>query len=983
MLLKRLFVIVAIMLASSALNSVMCQTAGTISGRVSDAEKGDPLPGASVMLEGTSLGASTKLDGTFTILNVPPRSYRIRVSYIGYATRELTVQIGESSQVKEDLKLDPVGLKGKEVVVTAQAVGQNAAINQQLSSQNIVSVVSAARIQELPDANAAESVGRLPGVYLLRTGGEGYAVAIRGMEPTYNQVMIDGVQMPSIGPNDRHADMSMISSSMLSGIEIYKTVTPDMDAAVFGGVVNFQIQEAQRTTTGTPEINLSLQGGYDHVQNAYNDYKLLGSVGDRYLDDRFGVIAQGVIENVNLTSGQLNATYDLLTHKYEVSNPMELTGLTPTYSPSQRQRYDATLTLDYRLPKGKIELMNFFSRGDTKTETRGQTYLLGNNQITFNAGYSPNRLNVITNLLDFKQDILTFDVDMRFSHSYTENINTGSWSMNFLQSSAGLSSIPVGENPALIAQAAAAKVDVGDMLFNDLSTSNNFVKHRDIAGSLDIQRSFNFSDLVSATLKFGGQYKYASAFYDYNDGSGTLFAVTDQNARKAVLEVFPWLTQPPYNLSGPLQFPIAAFSDPSYTYGRFLSGAYTMGLPINLGFVSQVLQVVVDSTRGQPVAGGNTYPYAPDVYGSGASDYTGGEYQSAGYIMATINVGTQITIIPGVRYQGLKTSYNASWYFDAGAQNPYPYTLPHIDTTIDEYHGYWLPDVILRYKPLEWFDVRVAYTNTISYPEPTQITPVIDVNDNSHSVTWHNFALKPATSQNYDLALSFHNNSIGLFTAGGFIKQIDDMIFGTGTVFISDPSKYSGLPSRTKGYSLSTSINDPYRVNVLGTELEWQTHFWYLPWVLSGLVMDLNYTHIFSGAKYPYTITYPGVYPTYVPTHVDTFYTDRLIDQPKDIANLSVGYDYKGFSAVVSMIYQANVFNNTNFWPELRSDKAKYLRWDLVVKQGLPWSGLSAYFDINNINGATDTYVVEGSGFPTSAQDYGMTADIGLHWDLR
>ncbi len=76
-----------------------------------------------------------------------------------------------------------MGIQGEVVVVTAQAAGQNEAINTQLSSQQIVSVVSAARIQELPDANAAESVGRLPGVSILRNGGEGSEVVIRGLQP--------------------------------------------------------------------------------------------------------------------------------------------------------------------------------------------------------------------------------------------------------------------------------------------------------------------------------------------------------------------------------------------------------------------------------------------------------------------------------------------------------------------------------------------------------------------------------------------------------------------------------------------------------------------------------------------------------------------------------------------------------------------------------------------------------------------------------
>ncbi|MCL5267404.1 MAG: carboxypeptidase-like regulatory domain-containing protein, partial [Bacteroidetes bacterium] len=159
-------------------NAMGAQNA-TVEGHVTDAHTGDALPGANVFIVGTSLGASTDLNGKFLITNIPPGDYTIRTTYIGYRSDVIHVHLSAGAVLERNFKLEAVGVKGKEVVVTAQAAGQNAAINQQLSSNQIVNVVSAARIQELPDANAAESVGRLPGVSVLRSGGEAYAVVIR------------------------------------------------------------------------------------------------------------------------------------------------------------------------------------------------------------------------------------------------------------------------------------------------------------------------------------------------------------------------------------------------------------------------------------------------------------------------------------------------------------------------------------------------------------------------------------------------------------------------------------------------------------------------------------------------------------------------------------------------------------------------------------------------------------------------------------
>ncbi len=980
---KKLTPFLVVLILSLGTRPAWCQTTGRISGKVTDTETGGALPGANVLLKGTGLGASTDLNGRYSIGNIPPGRYTIRVTYVGYKDLEASVQINGGEDLSRDFKLVAVGVHGKAVIVTAQASGQNAAINEQLSSNRIMDAVSAARIKELPDANAAESVARLPGVYLVRQGGQGTELAIRGLAPQYNEVMIDGVKMAATSSNDRSVNLSMISSSMLSSIQLYKTVTPDMDAAVLGGVVNFQIREAKQNSAGGPEIELSTQGSYDNLQNTYNDYKVSGAIGDRFFDKRFGILVQAVVQRVNLTSDQFGGSYYLLTKNYGKPNPLALSSLSLTYTPSSQRTYDGTIVMDYRLPRGKIDFMNFFSSGDTKTESRNQSYNLQGNSITYGAGYSPNILNVMTNLLAFKQDFSLFKMNVKLSHSYSENISPGSWGTYFLQAGAGLSTIPSGENPLLIAQAGASKTVPSNMYLDGFGQSNSFLGGRVITGSIDLERSVNLSDLVTSELKIGGEYKYSHRHYNYGSAGGLFYdpSYGGMPMRAAVIKAYPWMAQPPYNLAsdGSQLLPLTVFQDPGYSYGKFLNGNYTMGTATNFGMISEAINIARNLWLQTPFGVGGDY--SPNSYASGASNYSGNEYESAGYAMAVVNIGSQLTIIPGVRYQGLETSYKAARYYNASAEIPWPGQVPHQDTAITEYHGYWLPDVSLRYKPFSWFDIRLAYTNTLSYPNYSAIIPRIDVF--TSSVTWNNYALKPATSRNYDVQLSLYDNSIGLLTGGAFLKQINDLIFGSGGIYITDPSVYPGIPSYTKGYFLSTSINNPYRVNLWGTEFNWQTHFWYLPGPLSGIVLNVNYTHIFSGAKYPYVLSKPGVYPTFIPVHVDTFYTDRLIDQPNDIVNLSVGYDYWGFSAIASMIYQANVFSGTNFWPELRSYKSNYLRWDIVVKQDLPWYGLEAYLDLNNINGASDIYVVQGSGFPTSESDYGMTADLGLRWSLH
>ena len=962
------------------LSQIVWSQTSQISGKITDKATNQSLIGTNVFLVGTSLGASSDMDGNYLIPNVIAGSYTMKVSYIGYKTITLKIELKKGQHLIENFKLEPVGIVGKTVVVTAQASGQNAAINQQLSSDKIVNVVSSARIQQLPDQNAAESVGRLPGVYLLRQGGQGYEVSINGMQPKYNRVEIDGVEMAATSSSNRAVNMSMISSNMLSGIEVFKTVTPDMNAAVLGGVVNFQIREAKQTTSGAPEIELSAQGGYEALRNQFGDYNFSATVGKRFLNQRLGILAQTVVDRENLSSDALGANYALASKNSGVNNPLLLNGLTLSFIPSITQRYNGTLNMDYKLPDGKIDFMNFFSGSNTTTQTLSQQYSLISNQIFDNASYSPEKLYVMTNLLDFKQRVLSFGLDVKISHSLSENISNGGWGATFQQYPANLATVSQSSPPVTIAQAASAKVDPNQMDLLSLNTSNNITMQRNIHGAIDITRNIIVSDVLSGIVKFGGAYRYSHRTYSANDAGGSgVFNLT--LPRRAIVNAYPFMTQPPYNLStsGNQLLPITVFESPGFKFGNFLKGSYAPPLPMNLDFLSQIVNFV---SQGAEKAGWQSWGYTPDPYGNIANNYFGNEYESAAYAMATVNIGTQITLIGGARYQSLATSYRTARISNANQTIYYPNIYPHKDTTIDQYHGYLLPDVSLIYKPFSWFIARLSYTSTLAYPDFTSIIPKIDLYPSNRSVAWNNFALQPAHSQNYNVQLSFYNNAIGLLTVGGFLKRIDDMIFPQSS-YISNVSRYPGLDSTQLDYLVTTDFNNPNRVDDYGAELDWQTHFWYLPGMLSGLVFNINYTHIFSSAKYPFTITKPGVFPTYIPVHVDTSYTDRLLYQPDNVVNLSLGYDYQGFSVVVSMIYQSNVSTGTDQYPERRPAKLSYLRWDLTAKQNLPWPGLVVYLNLVNLNHANDTYVVQGNGFPTSESDYGSVVQLGLRWSLQ
>lgn len=136
---------------------------GKFEGRVVDALTSESLPGASIALIGTTLGATTDANGFFSIREVPIGEYRAIASYIGYSSmKSPKVNSLKGKTTTINFKLMQATIAGEEVVVTAQAKGQMAVMSQQVMVNGLAAAGD--RIRELPDMNAAAALARLPGV---------------------------------------------------------------------------------------------------------------------------------------------------------------------------------------------------------------------------------------------------------------------------------------------------------------------------------------------------------------------------------------------------------------------------------------------------------------------------------------------------------------------------------------------------------------------------------------------------------------------------------------------------------------------------------------------------------------------------------------------------------------------------------------------------------------------------------------------------
>ena len=429
-----------------------------------------------------------------------------------------------------------------------------------------------------------------------------------------------------------------------------------------------------------------------------------------------------------------------------------------------------------------------------------------------------------------------------------------------------------------------------------------------------------------------------------------------------------------------------AFLDPNYDSSNFMNGQYPMGPVADIDFMMEIFRFFRENFNRYSPGASTIDEYIMHKLHETNSirfDYTGTEDYSAKYAMIDLDIISKVNIIYGARTEVNKTTYN-SWRSQKSA-------LPHWVYTGEEYsydreNEFVLPALFVKYTPFPWLTLRYASTKTLTRPNYSDIIPIYEWDGTGNSVDYRTPDLVPGVSDNIDYNISVNNNYLGFFSVGIFEKSIADLIFSGGRRVILDPDEF-GLPSGTKNALIRNyTSNNPFPVSLKGMEFDWQTRFWFLPGMLSGIVLNANYTIIESEVKYPRTVvdskidwsTFP---PVVTKSNIDTSYVDRLIDQPKKIINFSIGYDYKGFSGRLSMLHKSDIFMSTNFWPELRVNTDDYTRWDISVKQELPIKGLSVFMNVNNITETVDVNRFK-YGSLSLEQHYGRTADLGFKYSF-
>ncbi len=933
-----------------------------LTGTITDAATGDPLIGATVRIEGTSLGAATNIDGTYRIARAPSGPQVVIVSYIGYREQRIEADLPEGGTRQLDVELTLDVIQGEGVEITAQAEGQVAAINQQLQSNQIVSVVSSARLQELPDANAAESVGRLPGISIQRDAGEGENVVIRGLSPKYNNVTVNGVKLPSTNFDTRATDLSMVSSEMLAGVEVYKSITPDQDADAIGGSVNFRLQ-------GAPDEFRAqglLQGGYNGLTGSFGEYKGNASVSNRFLDDRFGVFVQGNLERRDRSSERITADYlNQATSSDETVNALLVDEVDIRNRAETRDRYGASLMLDYRLPMGLVQLTNFVNRLDRAYVSRDNTYNPSESGVTYDVRDAQLQTDVLSSALSGEfnlGDVVTLDATANWSVSQLETPYDSR--ARFRENSAFDSEALVrDEGPQVVPSYAIGNVD--NTFFERLDFSEQLGSERDLGLQGNLQVPFSAGSWLSGYVKTGAKYRAKRRENDNTQYYTHLYYGGINGGLDELRALFP-----DAEASAGGQVGLRSFLDEENSGEEILGGDFTVSRTPDLDLARIAQAAFRDSMR-------------QAIWGD-FRDFTANEDVTAGYVMTELNFGPRVMLLPGIRYEQTGTYYNA--FFGRVPQLDTDAEADQVvlrDTTSEQSYASWFPMVQLRVRPADWFDVRLAYTQTQSRPDFQDTSPQVRISDTSQLITKGSPGLRPAQAENFDAYVSFYSNKIGLFSVGGFYKRIEGVIYNADIRLQDQETADANNFSNFVGYRVLEPRNLDTPTTVRGIEVDWQANLLWLPGPLSGVVLNANVSRIFSDTEIERVraTTEVGPPPFYIPTV--TYSTVRrsvqLLDQPDWVANVSLGYDRGPFSGRVSMLYQEGNLTGYGSNDRTLSYFDTYVRWDAQASYRVMPS-LSLFAQLNNLSDRPDVALQSTGRFLSEQESYGRSVNLGLRY---
>ena len=837
-----------ILLFSSATGSILAEQKvvinkqGTVRGRIVDGSK-QILPGASIYIDKLHTGVTSDINGFYTLPNLDPGTYTLKVSYVGYDPVLINITIPEGKTLEKDVVMKE-GVELQEVVIGGALQGQNRAINAQKSNLGITNIVSADQVGKFPDSNIGDALKRISGINVQYDQGEARFGQVRGTSADLSSVTINGNRVPSAEGDTRNVQLDLIPADMVQTIEVNKVITPDMDADAIGGSINLVTKNSPYKRI----ISATAGSGWNKVSEKAQT-NLGFTYGDKFFNDKLGLIvsasyqyAPSGSDNTEFEWGQTDAG-ELYLKNYEIRQ---------YYVTRERQSYSAALNWDITSNHKLFFKGIFNNRNDWENRYR-------------------------TTLKDLNKKSVDNTADVR------------------IQTKGGT---PDNKNARLEQQRTMDFTLGGEHLLGKVSVDWNV----SYAKASEERPNERYIDYVLKKQKFTPDLSDLRKPY-YSPQSGYSMTLDNTFSLKEVTEEQEDIQEKDFKLNLNLEFPLrkGEFGNKLKFGGKLVAKSKDKEKdhygyePLNEdGFDISSFTNIVSQNRDGFMPG--------DKYKAGSfisKDYLGNldlnnsslfkktqnldeiavgfnakETVTAGYLRFDQNLGKKWKMMAGVRLENTHIKYSGMNY-DANKDE-----LTHTAESKKSYLNV-LPSLLVKYDANDELKVRASFTNTISRPKYSALIPNVNITKDDE-ISMGNPDLDATISYNLDLSADYYFKSIGLVSAGVFYKRIND--------FIVD-QRISDYVYNGETYQKFTQPKNAGNADLLGVELGYQRDFGFIAPALKHFGFYGNYTYTYTRVS---DFNFEGR---------ENESGLRLPGSPKNTANASLYYERSGLNVRLSYNY--------------------------------------------------------------------------------
>ena len=925
---------------------------GTVKGKVTDDNSGRPVPGAFLSVHGTGFTTNSDLSGNFQFNALPAGEVNIVTSAQGFVDDTISVTIEDRKTTVSSVMLTRDVDQLPVMKVVGRLDGQTKALNIQKSAENFKNVVSAADISRSPDQNSAEALQRVTGISVTRDQGEGRYVQIRGSNPGYTSVNVNGVGIPAPDGGIRSVALDVIPSDVLAQIDVSKVLIPEMDGDAIGGSVNL---ETRKATTRKLTLDCSANLGYNALvaarENGPAPLNGQGSltIGKRFGEDgKIGLLAGASYMRENRGSDNTEFSWDDDRGNYFIDE-LELRDYSVT---RDRLGINATIDVDFT-ETADLTLSGLYNRfGDHEYRRRTTLTFLDDGILNEQTGtdswkfYADPDLDpddrenpVLSRELKDRyevQDIFALNLESEFkagpltisprvAYSFAQENEPDAFYSSFETESDTMTlSVAKRREPSFscstpIDDAAAYELDA-------IETEDNITNESNIQGAIDLLLPLTIGK-NSLDLKAGGKARRRSKMRDNS------------------YEEYGWDAEDDVTMD---------MVDGDYRNPHFLNDLFP-GSADNFQDPQKIRDHFEDNRSSYELS--DPQDLLEDNW---VSDYEAQEDVVAGYLQAKLGLN-KLSLLGGVRceytgadYSGYKLDVDlAESIADADDGRD-------VEEAVTKENGYKrsievLPMFNLKFSPIENMNIRAAYTRSFSRPDFYDLVPYVLVEDDEAEMG--NSELENTLSNNGDLMLAYYFKSLGILSAGFFVKSLSHIIY-------TRIYKEGGL-------EITQPVNGE-TARLLGFEFTFEKQLTFLPLFFDGFGIGCNYTFCSSEAKISTveeegsrTITMPG--------------------QSNHIMNAFFQYEKYGINARIAANYHSEFIEEVGETAEDDRYYGDHLQLDLSLSfKVLKKHNLFVYAEFINLTDEPLYYYskVDGSELPLQQEYYSWWSHFGIKYSF-